>query len=438
MKARKADLQAMSIPVLLAMALLPAVLQAAPVSAAHPPADLDALARQALAGDAAAEPAVAALRRAGPQGMARLLAAADRQAGLTSGQQAALDRACGVRDCARLRLFWYTDFEAARAAARASGKPILSLRLLGRLDEDLSCANSRFFRSILYPDARIGRLLRERFVLHWHSVRPVPKVTVDFGDGRTLERTVTGNSIHYVLDVHGRLVDVLPGLYGPAVFLEELRTAWRAAEAAGRLGDEDFAATVEAYRWRRLDDLAAALERDVTRLAAGDGARAAERTAARDPWAVLAATPGVQIERVDPARDTATSKMVVELPLLTALDAERPDEEWLALAELHRPGVRFDAGSRAFILAKHGVAEPARAGRLLANLAATVALEEVLNQYRLRPRIYRRLAELETPPDLDELNAWVYAEVFRMPEDDPWLGLAPEGVYAALPAAAAL
>src|SRR5215204_5481362 len=53
-----------------------------------------------------------------------------------------LDKVCGVRDCADIRLFWYTDLEAAKAAARATGKPILSLRLLGRLDEEFSCANS--------------------------------------------------------------------------------------------------------------------------------------------------------------------------------------------------------------------------------------------------------------------------------------------------------
>src|SRR5262245_24965907 len=92
------------------------------------------------------------------------------------------------------------------------GRPILQLRLLGRFDEEMSCANSRFFRTTLYPDATVSRLLAERFTLCWHSVRPVPKVTIDFGDGRTLERTLTGNSAHLVLDARGRPVDALPGL----------------------------------------------------------------------------------------------------------------------------------------------------------------------------------------------------------------------------------
>ncbi len=55
-------------------------------------------------------------------------------------------------------------------------------------------------------------------MLHWQSVRPVPRVTIDFGDGRKLERTLTGNSAHYVLASDGTPLDVLPGLYSPLAF----------------------------------------------------------------------------------------------------------------------------------------------------------------------------------------------------------------------------
>src|SRR5262245_24827359 len=119
----------------------------------------------------------------------------------------ALDTIGGQRDCAASRLFWHTDLAKAKAAAHASGKPILSLRLLGRLDEELSCANSRFFRTALYANEEVSLALREHFVLHWESVRPVPKITIDFGDGRKLERTITGNSIHYVLNADGRPIE---------------------------------------------------------------------------------------------------------------------------------------------------------------------------------------------------------------------------------------
>ncbi len=134
----------------------------------------------------------------------------------------ALDTICNQKDAHTTLLYWFTDLPAAIAEAQRTQRPILSLRLLGRLDEELSCANSRFFRKLLYPEARINRVLRERFVLHWESVRPVPRVTIDFGNGKKLERTLTGNSAHVVLDMYGRPVDALPGLFSADVFLELL------------------------------------------------------------------------------------------------------------------------------------------------------------------------------------------------------------------------
>ncbi len=130
-----------------------------------------------------------------------------------------LDRVCAQKDAHTTLLYWHTDLASAIADARRARRPILSLRLLGRLDEELSCANSRFFRKLLYREPAINRLLRDRYVLHWHTVRPVPRVTIDFGDGRRVERTLTGNSLHLVLDMDGRPVDALPGLFAPPVFL---------------------------------------------------------------------------------------------------------------------------------------------------------------------------------------------------------------------------
>ena len=112
----------------------------------------------------------------------------------------ALDTVGGQRDNWAAGLYWYTDLEQAKVAAISLGKPILSLRLLGRLDEDLSCANSRFLRTAIYANAGISQTLRDDFVLHWESVRPVPRITIDFGNGRKIVRTITGNNLHYVLD----------------------------------------------------------------------------------------------------------------------------------------------------------------------------------------------------------------------------------------------
>ena len=176
-----------------------------------------------------------------PDGPSRLAALLDAnaseisrmKAGLAAGEtrpewtrlRAAIDAAAHQRDAAWSGLYWYTSLPEALAAAKREGKPVLSLRLLGRLDEELSCANSRFFRTALYANAAISDELRRNWILHWESVRPAPKVTIDFGDGRVLTRTVTGNSLHYVLDVDGHATDVLPGLWGPEDFLRRVRGA---------------------------------------------------------------------------------------------------------------------------------------------------------------------------------------------------------------------
>lgn len=145
-----------------------------------------------------------------------------------------LDAVCAQRDAHTSLLYWFTDLDAAIAQARRAARPILSLRLLGRLDEERSCANSRFFRKLLYVDPAINRVLRERFVLHWQSVRPVPKVTIDFGGGKTLTKTLTGNSTHLVLDSSGRPVDALPGLFSAQVFAQLLVRAHALAAADRR------------------------------------------------------------------------------------------------------------------------------------------------------------------------------------------------------------
>ncbi|MFN0249431.1 MAG: hypothetical protein ACKV2T_21270 [Kofleriaceae bacterium] len=131
-------------------------------------------------------------------------------------------------------LVWFTDLGAAIREARRTNKPILSLRLLGNLPDELTCANSRFFKRVLYREPRVHQVLRQDFVLHWESVRPVPIVTLDFGDGRRVTKTITGNSAHLVLDTHGRLVDALPGLFDPDTFLSLLAQARTFARADRR------------------------------------------------------------------------------------------------------------------------------------------------------------------------------------------------------------
>ena len=343
-----------------------------------------------------------------------------------------IDKVAGQRYAVWSRLSWHRDLDDAIAAARATGKPILSLRMLGALDEDLSCANSRFFRVALYANQEVSAYLREHFILHWSSERPVPVARIDFGDGRVLERTIAGNSAHYVLDQRGRPVDVLPGLYSPALFLEALDRARPLAVRAGSLDDAALADDVAAYH----------------------GAWAQEAEAR---FASLGSIQAGEGNTIAAAERQAVSKAAVEMPVVRelrlgsdlALDAaalDRSNATWNQIGTLLAGKVgraRLDDRSRALFAALKP-ADWARAGQPLP--AAEVdqliaAFEEVMtrdaayNELVLHRQIHALLAARSqaTPIAFAELNTWVYATLFRTPAQDPWLGMATPEVFSGIP-----
>src|SRR5262245_1041369 len=108
-------------------------------------------------------PSTAALRASGPDGLRLLLERYDRNP--DARLLADIDAVAAQRDAVWSRLYWYTDLEQAKTAAKAQKKPILYLRMLGKLTDEYSCANSRFFRTVLYANAKVSQLLRDHFVL---------------------------------------------------------------------------------------------------------------------------------------------------------------------------------------------------------------------------------------------------------------------------------
>jgi hypothetical protein len=428
----------------------------------EPAVDLDGLARSAISDDTAtAQDAIAKLRDQGPEGLQALLAthadliAHHREISKSAIQAAvkvndptwdrlktALDEVSGQRDCHVSRLFWYTDLKQAKAAAAREHKPILSLRLLGKLTDEYSCANSRFFRTTLYANDEISEVLRTRFILHWKSVRPVPKVTIDFGDGRKLERTLTGNSIHYIIDADGRVIDALPGLYGPKPFLREIERAEKIVQQVATLPPVGQERLLMAYHRERADAIQAAWQEDLNKLGvkiAGVGARPAKEYAQNPPNPPVAAAAG----RV------AVTKWVTEMPMVaavnpgTTLEQVTTDAVWNRIAMLHAEDGTLDAASVALIASQHPTATAA-AGfaisksvvenplvRMVRAFQGSIALDTVRNEYLFHRQIHQWLAAGSTT-NLDKLNERVYSELFLTPSSDPWLGLMPADTYTAL------
>ncbi|MBU7582702.1 MAG: hypothetical protein KAF91_07280 [Nostoc sp. TH1S01] len=344
--------------------------------------------------------------------------------------RAALDELCQQRDCYASRLYWYTDLEAAKAAAKASGKPILSLRLLGRLDQDLSCANSRFFRVALYPNAAISQVLQNRFILHWQSVRPVPKITIDFGDGRKLERTITGNSIHYILDASGRPIDAIPGLYGPKAFLRQLEQAEVAAKEYSKLPLAQRQAFLKKYHSDRLNAIQTQWTADLSRLGIQSPPRLVEN---QSPTAEIAGS-------------LAVTKMAVENPMLNVLRsgaeanrntlAEITDKEvWNKIAQFYATDAKLDQNSIALISAKKFSSvktETENLRKTINQFENLMALDSLRNEYMLHSQIHQWFTQEAQTNDLGELNEKVYAQLFLTPSSDPWLGLLSNDSYSAI------
>jgi hypothetical protein len=78
---------------------------------------------------------------------------------------------------------------------------------------------------VLFADKTVQDFVREHFVAAWESVRPVPIVSIDFGNGHSLQRTLNGNVATYVCAPDGQVIDVIPGLCDAETYVNSLREA---------------------------------------------------------------------------------------------------------------------------------------------------------------------------------------------------------------------
>ncbi len=388
--------------------------------------------------DAEAKAAIAELRQMGTDGMETMLAThADRiKAFMDTGEKtpewlkfaAALDAVAMQKDSYASGLYWYTDLEAAKAEAQKTGKPILSLRLLGNLNEELSCANSRFFRTALYPNKEISEMLRGHFIMHWQSVRPAPRVTIDFGDGRKMETTLTGNSIHYILDSRGKVIDAIPGLYGPEAFKQLLYQAEGAFNSLKSMGPNAKQSQIENAQTRYYSERLQTIDENWT-ADLKTAKIALDKKLPNAPYSLS------YVSSITASR-RAMSKLAVEwkiLPVaviqdrLTTLEKETDLDKWKKLAGLRKYESALDENSRGFISRKLGI-KGAELDKLVNQFEQNLALDTVRNEYLFHSKLYTWMQE-GSGSDLNKFNEKIYAELFLTPSADPWLGLYAPEIY---------
>ncbi len=221
---------------------------------------------------------------------------------------------------------------------------------------------------MLFSDKKIADYINNNFEPVWQSVRPVPIVHIDFGNGQVLTRTLHGNIATYVCNGQGQVLDILPGIYQPEVYLDRLQQFFLLAKFAGRArGAEQLQTTLVSYH----TSVARELEKNL-----------------------------------EPSRfvDVADfSKVLIE----------------------RGTKVLFLPGGK-----PHGEAVPTAARPASLNATADLAnwkalLEDTtLNESERREKIHTILAasKLTTPK---EVTKWLYREVLHADLDDPYLGLGP-------------
>jgi hypothetical protein len=272
-------------------------------------------------------------------------------------------------------------------------------------------------------------------------------VTIDFGDGRTIERTLTGNSAHYVLASDGTPLDSLPGLYSPVAF-----GAWldRTAKLHARLDLSKAPAehVIADYHRSQLAAIDEQINRDVARLP--EELRVTFASARLVPGAA-----GEDRPTAAKASRVAVGKMALESRVVRATEpasrtidlAPESDNErlWQAIAAIHRDGAKLDNSSVELIRSEQPIpardaARAARAKtrvedplvRLVSEFENSIALDTVRNEYLLHRKIHEWYVEGSAATSVDNLNERVYAELFLTPSSDPWLGLVPPDTYTGL------
>src|SRR5690242_15815209 len=338
----------------------------------------------------------------------------------------ALDTVSGQKNSYISGLYWYTDLKEAEKAAKETGKPILSLRLLGKLTDELSCANSRFFRTVLYSNAEVAAILRERFVLHWQTERPVPVITIDYGDGRKLERTITGNSIHYVLDTDGQPIEALPGLYGPQAFLRRLADAEGLFKSIAGKSDKEKEIAERSYYVASNNKLSLAWVKDI----AGTGGKVPDNfTIERGPNGEISAISIAPLAITKSGVEIKSLRALAMTGVSQGLGRITGEATWRKIAALHASDAVLDSRSIALIKRQNPSLSGKEFATMMQKFQDAIALDTVRNEYLMHPRLYAWLVQDPSRKDLEKFNEKVYAELFLTPKSDPWLGLLMPDVY---------
>jgi hypothetical protein len=268
---------------------------------------------------------------------------------------------------------------------------------------------------VLFSNKQIADYINQNFESSWQSVRPVPKVTIDFGNNTIVTRTLHGNIATYVCGPDANVLDVLPGVYDPDAYLEKLQELKLVAEYVDQqdLYLSDRASKLLEYHKVRVETIESGkpfkiAETEVTRSTIFGVEKSmkivlnpSERLATR---AALGISNG-RFQRPERPED----QFGIGGRIVSANDnADR--EEQMTLASRQSETVSTEVAE-----SKSETGPPE-------SLNDRLRTDTRINEQLRRVQIHRYILEngLTTPEDM---HKWLYREVLHADLDDPYMGL---------------
>jgi hypothetical protein len=258
---------------------------------------------------------------------------------------------------------------------------------------------------VLLSDPDVIRFVNENFVPCWQMVRPVPQITIEFGNGRKLRRTLGGNTVIEICLSSGSVVDAFPGLYTPEDFLGE---AGQTLEMVRTLdaAQPDAAEQVAAWHKARLAPAAAT-----------PVAISVEKAIVEGPLLrALRTKPGAPPPTEILARELGRTRLLVA-------DGEAPEA---ALARVtaqiedvsKQPATVEQLRRRLLALPEDRRPTPEQLGEM------ALRLDSRTNVDWMRPAVHLLLAGYTSLPQITACRDTIFKQLLHIPVDDPYLGLA--------------
>ncbi len=222
----------------------------------------------------------------------------------------------------------------------------------------------------------VSAFINRNFEPAWETVRPVPIVRIDFGNGNVATRTLHGNVASYVCSADGQVADIVPGIYTPAAYTTALEPMRVLVGTLSRLPEAQRLARWREYHVANLQRL-------------------------RNLQALQAAPPPPN----QPNRERDLPKKTVERGLERRVMPGQPNINGLLAAQVQ---------------AQTRVVRPRNSAEL-ANWQP-LAADTLLNETQRRLQIHQRFATGDRVRP-EQIKQWLYKEVLHADLDDPTMGL---------------